>query len=144
MPEHHPRPLKRARLVSDSSSSSPPPTKSSLSPIPTPILLLSLPRLLLQPPNHPQHVLSLSLSLCAIRKCLEIDGLDSDIECRAWTAFAELASLVISGGFHRNPDEHPWAQGVETEVCNLLFHAFSCHLIAFMTSNRQIRPSAKA
>ena len=114
--DDNPRPLKRARIPSPSDSSSPPPQQPVPAPIPDPVLLLSIPAAVLHPPNHPLHAVSLALSLRAINKCLAYDNLDSDVECRAWTAFAELALKVISGGFHSDPDEHPWAKGIEAEV----------------------------
>ena len=96
-----------------------PSSEEGLRPIPTAILLVSLPALLAHPPNHKYYVHSLVLSLRALRKCLTLPALPPDIECRAWTGLAELGMRVISGGFSQS-DEHVWARGIESEVCAFL------------------------
>ncbi|KAJ7587169.1 hypothetical protein C8J56DRAFT_861483 [Mycena floridula] len=125
--ELNPRPAKRQRVDSDSSDDSemlfvphiPLPTpsapSSSLTMLPTPVLLISLPGLLIHPPTHPQHAHSLSVSLLAVRRCLKVPNISPDIECRGWTAVAELGMSVIGGGFHDSED-HPWAKGMPSEV----------------------------
>ena len=127
-----PRLQKRARLSSPSSpllpssSLTPPPsspvaltessgTDTHLRPLPPDILLISLPGLLCHPPNHRFYTHSLYLSLCSLRKCLALQGLPPEIECRAWTGLAEIGMKVIHGGFHEN-ESHPWARDIEAEV----------------------------
>lgn len=118
MDDDNPRPQKRARPASHSS---PHPTpQRPLAPLPPAILLLSLPALLLHPPTHRHHAPSLALSLAALRRCLALRSLDPDVECRAWTALAEVGMLVVGGGFSQRVEEHTWAQGVELEVCSML------------------------
>ncbi len=95
-------------------------SEDGLRPIPPAILLVSLPALLVHPPNHKFYVHSLVLSLTALRKCLKLPALPPAIECRAWTGLAELGMRVICGGFSQS-DEHVWARGIESEV-----RAFSC------------------
>ncbi|KAK1228586.1 hypothetical protein PQX77_008364 [Marasmius sp. AFHP31] len=101
-------------------SSSPPKlsqpfSSSPLAPLPPAVLLISLPGMLLHPPNHPMHAHSLCVSLLAVRRCLRTPGLSPEIECRAWTAIAELGMNVLEGGFSHD-EEHIWAHGVENEV----------------------------
>ncbi|KAI8980607.1 hypothetical protein BD414DRAFT_464741 [Trametes punicea] len=86
-----------------------------LKPMPTAVLLVSLPSLLAHPPNHKYYVQSLVLSLTALRKCLALPALSPDIECRAWAGLAELGMRVIAGGFSQS-EEHAWAHGIESEV----------------------------
>ncbi|OSD01133.1 hypothetical protein PYCCODRAFT_1468829 [Trametes coccinea BRFM310] len=88
---------------------------SDLKPLPPAVLLVSLPSILAHPPNHKYYVHSLVLSLKALRKCLSLPALLPDIECRAWTGLAELGMRVIAGGFSQS-QEHPWANGIESEV----------------------------
>ncbi|KAF4604497.1 hypothetical protein EYR40_003271 [Pleurotus pulmonarius] len=131
--EDNPRPSKRQRTSSPTSSpltelassqSVPVPTSlptsparsiSTLHPIPPEILLVNLPRLIIQPPNHPRHAQSLYLALIAFRKCLQLPTLTADIECRAWTGLVEIGMRVIGGGFSA-VKELGWAQGIEAEV----------------------------
>jgi len=87
-----------------------------------------LPALLVHPPNHRFHVHSLCLSLLSLRKCLTL-VLNPDVECRAWTAFAEIGMTVIGGGFHTST-EHPWAKGIDIEVCYIFDFISSVHRIA--------------
>lgn len=135
----NPRPHKRQRMLSSSpdplldsdldsdpltslppssapASPSPAPKLEGLKSLPTPILLVSLPAMLSHPPNHKYYIHSLVLSLTALRKCLALPALSPDIECRAWTGLAEIGMRVISGGMSQSED-HPWAKGIETEVC---------------------------
>ncbi|KIK70551.1 hypothetical protein GYMLUDRAFT_89575 [Collybiopsis luxurians FD-317 M1] len=106
-------------MLADLTDSSPltdqPPQEPSLSPLPAPVLLLSLPSILVHPTNHPMHAQSLSMSLLALRRCLEIPGLSPDIECRALTSLAEIGMIVIDGGFSQL-EEHTWAHGIDAEV----------------------------
>ncbi|KAI0756062.1 hypothetical protein C8Q80DRAFT_1090902 [Daedaleopsis nitida] len=90
-------------------------SQEGLKPIPTALLLVSLPSLLSHPPNHKFYVHSLVLSLAALRKCLALPALSPDIECRAWTGMAELGMRVISGGWSQR-EENAWARGIELEV----------------------------
>ncbi|KAF8890107.1 hypothetical protein BD779DRAFT_1671467 [Infundibulicybe gibba] len=115
----NPRPQKRQRRDSSSSpettvAAAPSPVASNLRPLPPAILLLSLPSILLHPPTHRNHALSLCLSLLALRRCLSLPDLDRDIECRAWTALAEIGMIVIDGGYEATGEE--WAAGVGVEV----------------------------
>lgn len=86
-----------------------------LKPMPSPALLVSLPGLLIHPPNHRYHVLSLQLSLKALRKCLGLPGLTPEVECRAWMGFAEVGMNVIGGGLTED-EGCVWAKGIEAEV----------------------------
>ncbi|THH20192.1 hypothetical protein EW146_g1131 [Bondarzewia mesenterica] len=107
--DDNPRPHKRQRTDPSSSVS------NSLSPLPPPILLVSLPGLLIHPPTHRFHAQSLIFSLITLRKCLSLANLSPDIECRTWAALAEVGMNVIDGGFVQKP-EHKWAVGIEQEV----------------------------
>ena len=88
----------------------------------TPQLLLTLPALLVLPPTHPHHTVSLRLSLLAVRRCLQLRdcaaaGMTPDLECRAWTAFVELGMKVVGAGLSgAGPAGEEWAQGLENEV----------------------------
>ncbi|EGO18936.1 hypothetical protein SERLADRAFT_418607 [Serpula lacrymans var. lacrymans S7.9] len=133
--DDNPRPLKRQRTFSLNTSSplsSPPdtpphsqprapaqppslPSSSLLAPIPTQTLLVSLPGIIVHPPNHPHHARSLYVSLLSLRRCLALKTLNPDVECRAWTALAEVGMKVVAGGFSQS-DDYPWARGTETEV----------------------------
>lgn len=124
----NPRPTKRQRIDSgldarsfyDSSPltelESSQNAESALAALPIPVLLVSLPGLLIHPPNHRHHAQSLCVSLLSLRKCLSLPNLGPDIECRAWTALAEIGMIVIAGGFSQG-DDHLWAKGIEVEVC---------------------------
>ncbi|KAJ3936138.1 MAG: hypothetical protein NXY57DRAFT_986899 [Lentinula lateritia] len=89
--------------------------KLSLNPLPDSILLLSMPYILIHPPNHQLHAHSLCMSLLALRRCLKIPGLSPDVECRALTSLAEVGMIVIDGGFSQQ-ELHVWANGIEPEV----------------------------
>jgi hypothetical protein len=49
--------------------------------------------------------------------------MDAEIECRAWTALAEIGMRVVEAGFssvsegEESGEQHIWAQGIEGEVC---------------------------
>ncbi|KAL0952180.1 hypothetical protein HGRIS_008793 [Hohenbuehelia grisea] len=102
----NPRPQKRQRTTSS--------PELKLSPLSPSALLISLPRLLLQPANHPLFIQSLYLSLLACRRCLRLPGLTPDIECRAWTGIAEIGLKAITAGLCDS--KIPWASGIESEV----------------------------
>jgi len=87
----------------------------SLTPLPPALLLVSLPAMLVHPPTHPLHAMSLYLSLLALRRCLALENLTPDIECRAWASLAEIGMMVIAGNFQEN-EEHIWARGIDAEV----------------------------
>lgn len=110
--DDNPRPAKRARIAPLDPS-----TTTHECPDPPAILLLSLPGLLVHPPNHRYHVPYLFLSLRALRRCVAIEALDPGVECRAWAALAEVGMQVIEGGFSESGlAEYGWASGVEIEV----------------------------
>lgn len=116
----NPRPQKRQKIDLDQSSSPSPSLASTLEisklkPLPPSILLVTLPALVIHPPNHRYYAQSLCISLLALRKCLSLNSLTPDIECRAWTALAEVGMKIIGGGFSQS-DQHPWAEGIEAEV----------------------------
>ncbi|KAH7924786.1 hypothetical protein BV22DRAFT_1034747 [Leucogyrophana mollusca] len=124
--DDNPRPVKRFRVADDleeipqpgpSSPLSAPPLspQASLAPLPPQVLLVSLPGILVHPPNHRYHAISLCISQRSLRQCLGLKALNPDVECRAWTALAEIGMKVIEGGFSES-DEHPWARGTEIEV----------------------------
>ncbi|KIL71185.1 hypothetical protein M378DRAFT_154670 [Amanita muscaria Koide BX008] len=87
----NPRPLKRQRVdtmpISIEGNAL---DAQNLAPIPPANLLLVLPSLLLHPPTHLRHQLSLELASAAVKKLLSLPDLDGGMECRAWTALAEL------------------------------------------------------
>lgn len=136
--DDNPRPTKRPRTdpslsqVSSSSTLTPPPSSPpaateasgessstqhpALKPLPEPVLLVALPRLLIHPPNHRYYIKSLFLSLCSLRRCLALPALSPEIECQAWTGLAEIGMKVIHGGLSQN-EAHTWASGIEVEVC---------------------------
>ncbi|KZT02078.1 uncharacterized protein LAESUDRAFT_662657 [Laetiporus sulphureus 93-53] len=114
MPNNNGRPEKRKRLE-PSSSHSESESVASFAPLPPAVLLVSLPALLAQPPNHRFYLQSLTLSLSALRICLSMPALSPEIECRAWTGLAEIGMKVIGGGLSQN-EEHMWAHGIEAEV----------------------------
>lgn len=92
--DDNPRPSKRQRMSPSSTS------ETELTPLPHSALLLSLPSLLLHPPNHRNHTRSLWLSLFALRKCLTLPNLEPYEECRALTEVAEIGfniGLAYSG-----------------------------------------------
>ena len=104
--------------ASDSPAKGAKTNKMSLKVLPPAALLSSLPGLLIHPPNHKYYVLSLQLSLNALRRCLSLQALSPELECRAWTGLAEVGMRVVSGGFSQSSsEEHGWARGVEAEVC---------------------------
>ncbi|KAK7051469.1 hypothetical protein VNI00_004443 [Paramarasmius palmivorus] len=122
-----PASLKRRRdedvVMLDTPTSSPltdieasqPSETPTTSQVPPAVMLVSLPGLLIHPPNHPLHAHSLCISLLAIRKCLQVPNLSPDVECRAWTSLAELGMAVVGSGLS-NDDDHIWAKGIENEI----------------------------
>ncbi|KAJ3557467.1 hypothetical protein NM688_g1462 [Phlebia brevispora] len=128
------RPSKRARTEPSSSQSSSlstltPPPSSPIAPsegtsssrdtqlrsLPEPVLLVSLPSLIIHPPNHRYYLKSLYVSLCALRKCLALPALSPEIECHAWTSLAEIGMKIIHSGMSENV-AYSWAIGIEAEV----------------------------
>ncbi|TFK56312.1 hypothetical protein OE88DRAFT_1620238 [Heliocybe sulcata] len=89
-------------------------SSSLFKPLPPHVLLLSLPALLIQPPSSKFHAQSLCLSLAAVRACLGLGALSPEVECRAWTALAEVGMGVVAGGWCAREGSE-WARGVETE-----------------------------
>ncbi|KAG8919740.1 hypothetical protein FRC02_001415 [Tulasnella sp. 418] len=90
--------------------------------IPPSILLLSLPSIVAHPPDHPQYVNSLHVSLDAIRKCLRMHSseggcwsLSLEHECRAHGMLAEIGLAIMHAGLHRESST-PWAKAIETEI----------------------------
>jgi hypothetical protein len=118
----NPRPLKRQRPNSSSLSSSPSSTSSQpspptqLTPIPPSHLLLALPSLLIHPPTHRVHLKSLFLAQRALRQCLALpeSQLDRDVECRAWTALAEIGLRCLAMGMV--PALESYEENIEIEV----------------------------
>lgn len=88
-------------------------------------LLLELPRHVLHPPNHPNHIVSLYTSLLSLKRCLNVEALANQqgfetaltIEgtCQAWTRLAETGMLILGAGLSGSsaPD---WARGVSEDV----------------------------
>lgn len=125
----NPRPHKRSKVLDNNSVFSTPSTLTAISApssgserssdsirnIPPSVLLSSIPGLVAQPPNHRYYVLSLQVSLNALRKCLACPALSPEIECRAWTGLAEVGMRAIASGFCES-EEHDWARGLEIEV----------------------------
>lgn len=90
---------------------------SPFRPLPLPLLLLSLPAILVLPPNHPLHDESLRLSVVALRRCLLMRALSPEVECRAWTTLAQVGLQVIGSRLSASPHErHAWARNTEAEV----------------------------
>ena len=118
----------RARIADElpSSSIAPrPPIIHNGRHIPRHVLLLLLPRLLSHPPSHPWYPTSVLLQLSALRKCLALDGLAPDIECRACLGFAETGIKFIREGLQDRLREGGTASlgknvSIEDEVRN--FH----------------------
>ncbi|TDL19376.1 hypothetical protein BD410DRAFT_752259 [Rickenella mellea] len=113
------RSKKRKRSSSPPQDATTKPTSNSpavtLTPLPTGVLLLCLPRLLAHPPNHKFHGPAVALSLAALRECLAVDGLAPDVECRAWTAFAEIGMATLRAGYYPD-DESLVDRDLEVEV----------------------------
>lgn len=128
------RPRKRPRLFSTPTPASrlAPPSHSSpltplqpsperpvlsFRPLPLPLLLLSLPAILILPPSHPLHDESLRLSIVALRRCLHMRALSPEIECRAWTTLAQVGLQVIGSRLSASSHGcHAWARNIEAEV----------------------------
>jgi hypothetical protein len=86
-------------------------------PVPLPLLLLSLPAILILPPDHLLHDESLRLSVVALRRCLHMRALSPEIECRAWTTLAQVGLQVIGSRLSVSPHgRHAWARNIEAEV----------------------------
>lgn len=133
-PDPDVRPLKRPRLFATPTPMSgfPSPSRSSpltplpsspekpvlpFRPLPLPLLLLSLPAILILPPNHLLHDESLRLSVLALRRCLLMKALSPEIECRAWTTLAQVGLQVIGSRLSGSPHKcHAWARNIEAEV----------------------------
>ncbi|KAH8111978.1 hypothetical protein DFH11DRAFT_1512413 [Phellopilus nigrolimitatus] len=105
----------RKRMRSESPSEGRAGKKRALNSLPPSVLLLALPNLLAVPPNHKSHITSYVLSLAALRKCLALGSLPPDVECRAWTALAEIGMKIVGAGWSQNK-HYPWASGLEIEV----------------------------
>ena len=117
-PVSHPASSSCDNTASDSPTKGSKTNKINLKVLPPAALLSSIPGLLIHPPNHKYYVLSLQLSLNALRRCLSLQALSPELECRAWTGLAEVGMRVVSGGFSQSSsEEHGWARGVEAEVC---------------------------
>ncbi|KAK2460063.1 hypothetical protein APHAL10511_007897 [Amanita phalloides] len=93
VPDNNPRPQKRQRLAPVSNTNKDAPDSERLPPIPYSTLLLALPSILIHPPTHPHHQLSLHLSSEALETCLGLPDIEGDLECRAWTALAEVGLI---------------------------------------------------
>ena len=117
-----PTPVSVLTLPSCSSPLTPLPSSpekliSPFRPLPLPLLLLSLPAVLILPPSHPLHDESLRLSVVALRRCLLTRALPPEIECRAWTNLAQVGLQVIGSGLSTSSHErHAWARNIEAEV----------------------------
>ncbi|KAH8099856.1 hypothetical protein BXZ70DRAFT_1008833 [Cristinia sonorae] len=103
---NNPRPSKRMRLDNNepppsslSTLTASPSTPVKLRVLQPPALLASLPGLLLaHPPNHKSYVLSLNLSLNALRKCLSMPALVAGVGMsQAWMGLAEIGMRVHRG-----------------------------------------------
>lgn len=126
MTDHNPRPLKRQRVESIKDASNP----EKLSSIPPSTLLLALPSILVHPPTHPDHQSSLQLSSTALKKCLELPEVEGNLECRAWTALAEVG--IIEGM------QEP---GTAEEVEKAISKAVRMHLSLSFVSYLRIYPA---
>jgi len=117
-----PAPMSRLTISSCSSPLTPlpsPPEKPVLPfrPLPLPFLLLSLPAILILPPNNPLHDESLRLSVVALRRCLLMRALSPEMECRAWTTLAQVGLQVIGSRlFASSHEHHAWARNIDAEV----------------------------
>ena len=123
------RPRKRRRSSSPTSQSPAPSKRSSsatllaVSPIrkqpqtslPDSALLLGLPMVLSVPPNHKDYIASFQISIAALKLCCSLESLPPDVECRAWTALAEIGLKAIRAGW-TNSTYFPWAQSLELDV----------------------------
>lgn len=90
--------------------------------LPRHVLLLLLPQLLSHPPSHPWYSTSVLLSLSSLRKCLALDGLTPEVECRACLTFAETGIKVVREGLQGQPQNGKAASlgksvSIENEVC---------------------------
>lgn len=124
----NPRPHKRPR-PSSSSLMSPPSSTASFVPLPSSALLLALPSLLIHPPTHKRHWQSISLAQHALRRCLDLPGLDCATECRAWTALAELGLGCLHVGIHSVQGEVEKAITKAVRILLFVKHSLA-HLIS--------------
>lgn len=56
------------------------------------------------------------LSLASVKELLSVEGLSPDVECRAWTMWAEIGMCVIDGGWHGREECVEWAGRIVGEV----------------------------
>jgi len=87
--------------------------------------MLDLPRHILHPPTHPNHVVSLYASLLAVRRCLNLEtaanqqGYDTSLSieatCHAWTLLAEIGMMILNAGFGDTSGPE-WARGISADV----------------------------
>ena len=84
--------------------------------IPPSHLLLALPNIIIHPPTHKYHPLSLHLSLQALRRVSQLaekSVLEPETEVRAWCGLAEVGMRVLSGAREFSGE---WSLGVGREV----------------------------
>ncbi|THH27936.1 hypothetical protein EUX98_g6250 [Antrodiella citrinella] len=79
---------------------------TKLKPLSPSALLTALPGLLMHPPNHKSYLLSLEVSMNALRRCLDAvqhgqAGMAPETECRAWTGLAEVGMRLVGAGMGR-------------------------------------------
>lgn len=98
------------------SESSPPPRMRPPKQETSSSLLLDVPGVLVLPPNHKAYVASCILSLRVVRSYLAEGSKPQDLECRAWTALAEIGFRIIRAGWSTS-DLTPWAHKLASEVC---------------------------
>ena len=87
--------------------------------------MLDLPRHILHPPTHPNHVVSLYTSLLAVKRCLNLEaaanqqGYDTSLSieatCHAWTLLAEIGMMILNAGFG-DASGPGWAGGISADV----------------------------
>ncbi|ETW87639.1 hypothetical protein HETIRDRAFT_413953 [Heterobasidion irregulare TC 32-1] len=56
----------------------------------------------------------------SLRKCVTFQPLAPDVQCRMWTALAEVGLNVNEGSFAHEA-EHTWTIDIETEVGRLMY-----------------------
>jgi hypothetical protein len=106
----NPRPLKRPRTTT--------PSPKDLERLPEQQLLLALPSLLIHPPGHKYHAISLYWSVNALRRCLTLEnGLEALEECRIWTSLAEVGMMAVEAvAVCGAKGEWEWAKDLGIEV----------------------------
>jgi hypothetical protein len=87
--------------------------------------MLDLPRHLLHPPTHSNHVVSLYASLLAVRRSLNLEAaanqqgyetaLSIEATCQAWTLLAEIGMNILRAGFG-DASGPAWARGISADV----------------------------